>query len=270
MRINLELSVLAIIIPIISSIVGMGQIPERPEKELCIIKKDRAYLDVLLRGAITRNDVNCVNRVLKAGASPSGDLPGRPGSAPILIAAYGKKPEIMKALFTAGLDRKSQEAVDAFGAASYLGHIDLVRTMLDFGIDPNVRITKGGDTALMGAAYHANQEVVLLLIERGADCKATNDAGVNALMVAADNSQIVLYLLESGGEIDSRDSDGETAVHFAVKNLQIEKLGTLLKRGADPNITDRNGNTPLKLAHQLPDSEDKERLLRRLKNRTDL
>lgn len=57
-------------------------------------------------------------------------------------------------------------------------------------------------------------------------------------------------LSEPGAAIvDYRDPDtGETALHMVVKRRDVTWINFLLGRGANPNIEDRNGNTPLILA----------------------
>jgi ankyrin repeat protein len=52
--------------------------------------------------------------------------------------------------------------------------------------------------------------------------------------------------------IDARDiSDGHTALHTAVKRRDSGWVRYLLSLGANPNLTDRKGVTPLMLASQL-------------------
>jgi len=49
--------------------------------------------------------------------------------------------------------------------------------------------------------------------------------------------------------INTRDGDtGDAAIHIVVRRSDMAWLGFLLQHGADPNIRDRAGNTPLLLA----------------------
>lgn len=49
--------------------------------------------------------------------------------------------------------------------------------------------------------------------------------------------------------IDTRDSDtGEGALHIVIKRRDLPWLNYLLSKGANPNLTDGEGNTPLTLA----------------------
>lgn len=57
-------------------------------------------------------------------------------------------------------------------------------------------------------------------------------------------------LSEPGAAIvDHRDADtGESALHMVVKRRDVTWINFLLGKGANPNVEDRNGNTPLTLA----------------------
>jgi len=52
--------------------------------------------------------------------------------------------------------------------------------------------------------------------------------------------------------INTRDkSSGQTALHIVVEGRDAQWTGFLLQKGANPNIIDKNGNTPLLLATSL-------------------
>ncbi len=52
--------------------------------------------------------------------------------------------------------------------------------------------------------------------------------------------------------INTRDStSGETALHIVINRRDATWLGFLLQKGANPNLADKKGNTPLMLATQL-------------------
>lgn len=49
--------------------------------------------------------------------------------------------------------------------------------------------------------------------------------------------------------VNSREGDtGDTALHIVIRRSDVPWLGFLLQGGADPNLRDRSGNTPLLLA----------------------
>jgi ankyrin repeat protein len=61
------------------------------------------------------------------------------------------------------------------------------------------------------------------------------------------------FLSEPGSVIiNTRDSStGETALHIVIQRRDSTWLGYLLQKGANPNLADKKGTTPLMLATQL-------------------
>ena len=66
-----------------------------------------------------------------------------------------------------------------------------------------------------------------------------------------DGAQVEALLNKSSTVVNARDlSDGHTALHIAVKAHAYTMLSYLLGKGADPNVADKKGVTPLMLASQ--------------------
>lgn len=67
-----------------------------------------------------------------------------------------------------------------------------------------------------------------------------------------DQATVEDLLNKSSTVINARDrSDGHTALHIAVRARAYRWLSYLLGKGADPNIADKDGVTPLMLACQM-------------------
>ncbi len=80
-----------------------------------------------------------------------------------------------------------------------------------------------------------------------------------------DGAKATEFLNRPGSVIvNTRDiSTGETALHIVTARRDQLWLGFLLQRGADPNMRDQRGNTPLLLATDLRWAEGVEALLAR-------
>ena len=90
-----------------------------------------------------------------------------------------------------------------------------------------------------------NEKVVSVLKETGID--APDGDGRTALIHAAayNNFSLVKWLLENNASINYQDRIGYTALHFTGQNKFVEIAAYLLNKGANPNIQDIHGNSPL-------------------------
>ena len=102
-------------------------------------------------------------------------------------------------------------------------------------------------------------EDVLRLLELGADIDVRNHKGKTALHCAAKAGflKVIHLLIEKGATIDAPDNNGETALFEAIRSTikdgekQRAALEALLVEGADPNLKNRQGLTPLQVAQRM-------------------
>ena len=79
-----------------------------------------------------------------------------------------------------------------------------------------------GDTALIIASRHGQDEVVKLLLARGFRCEAANKCGDTALLLACQNRRldVVQTLLKHGGvDVNQANNHGDTALLVACKKM---------------------------------------------------
>jgi len=134
--------------------------------------------------------------------------------------------------------------------ATQFGYLGLVKLLLDSGVDPNMRNDRDGKTALHYAVVRDNFMVVLLL-EAGADPDIADDSGETPLHVAAHvgNYEAVKLFLNYRVSLELKDEYfGRTPLHWAAMGWHADIVWLLLLRGADPNVQDGIGHTPLHLA----------------------
>jgi ankyrin repeat protein len=72
-----------------------------------------------------------------------------------------------------------------------------------------------------------------------------------AQAVTAADLNGIINLLDSGWNIDAQNEDGQTALYQAVATGRPDLVSLLLFEGADPDIADKDGRTPLMLGSRL-------------------
>ena len=128
-----------------------------------------------------------------------------------------------------------------------------VRFLLNQGADVNLK-DDYGFTALHLAAISSMYEVVICLVENGADVNAVNFRDVTPLMMACDddsNMDVVRYLMRRGADVHLKDVDGFTALLYAItsdSDFALDILRFLIQNGADVNTRNLDEATPLMLA----------------------
>lgn len=122
----------------------------------------------------------------------------------------------------------------------------IVKILVEAGADIN-KIDDGTNCALMAAWTFP---VVKVLLEAGADVKAVNSYGSTTLHLAATAStvdiiDIIVALLDAGADINARNKNDQTPLHYASQASNPEVITLLVDRGANVNMQDSKGNTPL-------------------------
>jgi ankyrin repeat protein len=174
------------------------------------------------------------------------------------------------------------------------GNIDEVQWQLDAGVDVNEESSKGL-TPLHYAASAGHNDIVELLIERGANVNATDSGkGATPLDYAhwRDHEEVIETLnahnaqrehekggkgigqsslihdaaldgdidevqrqLDAGVDPNLKSSKGATPLFYAVYGGHLEIVELLITRGADVNALYLNGNSVLDQAHDYDDQE---------------
>jgi len=175
-----------------------------------------------LHAAAARGEAAEVARLAKGGADPS----GRDGyrRTPLHVAAYQAQHEAMRALVKAGANPNALEydRYDIVTIASVADDVATLKVALEIGCSAKNITSRYDGTALIAAAHLGHDEVVRTLIRAGAPLDHVNNLGWTALIES--------IVLGDGGKR-----------HTAT-------LKALVVAGANLNLADRDGRTPLALA----------------------
>ncbi len=96
------------------------------------------------------------------------------------------------------------------------------------------------------------KETAKLLVEHGADLDLRNEHGATPLHFSS-GRQTAELLLDNGADLNAEDSEGRTPLHRVAEDTSIEEAGALislfLERGADPNRQLGEDNESINLIH---------------------
>jgi len=177
-----------------------------------------------LHEAAAKGDVAEIERLIKDGEKPN--LQDSKSRTPLHVAAYMKQHAAARALLRLGANPNALEIerYDIVTIAAVANDIEMLKLALEGGASARNITSRYDGTALIAAAHLGHAEAVKILIEAKAPLNHVNNLGWTALLES--------IVLGNGG-----------ANHTAT-------LRALVEAGADVNIADRQGNTPLQLARR--------------------
>ncbi|CAM9540540.1 unnamed protein product, partial [Laminaria digitata] len=204
---------------------------------------------------------------LPAGGGFSYDLRDRFGRTPLHWAAEQGHRNVVLALVRAGasVDPRSQRNATPIMLAASRGHDEVVRLLVRYragesDCQPMKRnhrnIEHWRTTAFHCAAAGGHVGVVELLLDAGFDRGQRDGKGVTPAEVSArtshSTSPTVTNLLlpsDKGAKmVYSYNRNGETPLRRAVHSQYVAISKVLLLAGADPDLRDRRGTSPLHVA----------------------
>lgn len=243
------------------------------------------------------------------------EIEDKDGDRAVHHAAFGDEPTVIDLLSKAGADlnARNKRRQTALHIAINKGHFNVVKTLLELNCHPSLQDSEG-DTPLHDAISKEQDEMLSLLLDYGADITLTNNNGFNALHHAAlkgnpsamkillaksnrpwiveekkDDGYTALHLAALNNHVeiadllvhmgkanmDKQNVNLQTALHLAVERQHVQIVKLLVREGANLNIPDKDGDTPLHEAlrhhtlsqlRQLQDVEGFGKLLMGLRN----
>ncbi len=153
---------------------------------LLTINIGREILNEALHLATQKRHLEIIRALLGVGADPN----TRNGKLPYMATSYPEQPEILRALLEAGCEFEDADIL--FRPSSY-GYLEIVRVLLEAGVDPNDWVY---DDPLSVACGEGHLEIVQLLLGAGADPNISENALPRASRRG--HAEIVQMLLAAG------------------------------------------------------------------------
>ncbi len=172
-----------------------------------------------LQAAAAKGDAAEIERLIAAGQSPNTqDAHSR---TPLHVAAHFGHQAAAQALLKGGANPNAldEQKYDIVTIVAVTNDVPMLKLALGGGTDPKAITSPYNGTALIAAAHLGHAEVVRVLIAAGAPLDHVNNLGWTALMES--------IVLGNGGK------------------AHTDTLEALVKAGANLNIADRQGVTPL-------------------------
>jgi ankyrin repeat protein len=183
---------------------------------------------------IRHNDLAALRATITSANVNAHD--GRDTTLLMYAAGYGSL-DAMKLLLASGADVNAKTQFDATALIYGAGNVEKARLLVEKGADVNAKTRSGTTPLMIAAACEGCAPTVKLLLSKGADAKATNSMGGDALIGAAidGSAESVQLLLSSGADAKRAAKSGDTALGLGATTCNLDIIKLLLARGADPN-----------------------------------
>jgi uncharacterized protein len=226
-----------------------------------------------LAWAVYWDNQQIAGQLLQAGADP--DAANEYGVTPLFLASNNRNPAMAETLLKGGANPNAAlwSGVTPLMAAAKTGETEVVSVLLAHGADVNIKEPRRDQSALMWAIAFKHPDTARLLVEKGAkvnvktkmldenfkpvvlegykaNVQGTPQGGFTPLMFAARVGDLdtVKLLVSKKADLDAVSVDEGTALVIAAAGGSEDIALYLLEQGANPNLTDANGMTPLHYA----------------------
>lgn len=143
--------------------------------------------------------------------------------------------------------REHHWEVPAINVAAWDGHTEIVRLLIERGSDVNATHERWQWYPIHEAAAGGHVEIIRMLLDHGARIDVVNIDGHTPLSLAAESgeAEAAKLLIERGIKTDWKDKDDWTLLHYAARSGSAEFVRLLLDRGLDADVRNNMDRTPL-------------------------
>ncbi|TSW08324.1 DNA polymerase epsilon subunit 2 [Bagarius yarrelli] len=205
-----------------------------------------------LHQAVNRNDEDELNRVLQS-EKVNVNVCDKLGFTPIMVAAQKGFIRMIKILVEHGADihMKNGSGKDPLMLACFAGHLDIVKHLRKSGATWQSQDT-GGCSPLHWAADGGHLPIITYMIKDGCelDIRDTVSQWTPLMRVSAvsGNANVASLLIQAGADVNVRDKDGKTPLMVAVLNNHEQLVRLLMDSGADWDVKNEFGSSAIEMA----------------------
>ena len=221
--------------------------------------------------AVKSKNLKMVKKLLDLGANI--DVQDEKGATPLFYACRNGHDKIAARLMNRGanVNMKTVKGEAILGVAIEKNKVEMTQKLLKFGANPNdyhVRDTlfrtKGNVEIVKSLLQYGfkvtqipllwpiicnNSEVLQIMLDHGAELKDLKS--INCI-VSRGQLKVLKVLLKHGVDLNRYTTMISLPLHYAIGKNHIEIVAELLKNGANPNLPNHYGITPIQFATKFP------------------
>ena len=184
------------------------------------------------------------------------DIPNDEGHSPLMHVSKKGYTNLAKILLEHGADTTftTSSGKTAMSMACFFGHVEMVELLISYHAPWDIP-DKAGLYPLHTSVSGGNLEVVKFFLDKGVKPDllevSTKWTPLMRGVVVGVGQEIVELLLTRGAATDARDEEHKTPLMLAVINGREQLVETLLKFGSDPYVCNKYGKNAVDFAATL-------------------
>ncbi|XP_071793630.1 fibronectin type 3 and ankyrin repeat domains 1 protein-like [Asterias amurensis] len=200
-------------------------------------------------------DVDRVADILESG-DVWVDVPDSLGFTPLMIAVQKGNIDIIETLmrFGADINAVNGSGKDSLMLACFAGILPVVKLLRSYGATYESK-DKGGSMAMHWAVDGGNVALIQSMVADGASVNERDSgSGWTPLLRCAamgGDPNVAKVLMNAGAEVNIKDKDGKTPLMIACLNGHVTLVQALVERGADPTVRTEFGMSAVEMANSF-------------------